>query len=59
MKKPITVPAGSFDAFKITTIGGLINLYYAPETRNIIKIGTEESDIYFDLQLKSMKSKSL
>ena len=54
-KETITVPAGSFDAFKIITLAESLNLYYAPEACNIIKIDTTpESSIYFDLQLKSM-----
>lgn len=41
----ITVPAGTFNAYDILVIGGLGNIYYAPEAKNIIKITGNFADV--------------
>jgi hypothetical protein len=40
----ITVPAGTFECYNITILGGLGNMYYAPIVKNIIKISGAFAD---------------
>ena len=49
----ITVPAGTFEAYNITVVGGLGSMYYAPDAGMIIKIeGRFEDVIPFITNLK-------
>jgi len=41
----ITVPAGTFNAYNISIIGRLGNIYYAPEVKNIVKIEGNFEDV--------------
>jgi hypothetical protein len=36
--EPVTVPAGTYNAYNITILNGTANCYYAPEVGNIIKL---------------------
>jgi hypothetical protein len=47
-KESVTVPAGTFEAYKVwIEEGGAVEYYYAPEANNIIKIQTHEDLDYF------------
>jgi len=37
-QKTISVEAGTFDAYKITALSGMGDIYYSPEVKNIVKI---------------------
>jgi len=37
-QKTISVEAGTFDAYKITVLSGIGDMYYSPEVKNIVKI---------------------
>lgn len=41
----ITVPAGTFNAYNISVVGGLGSIYYAPEVKNVIKITGNFEDV--------------
>ena len=41
----ITVPAGTFNAYDISVMGGLGNIYYAPEVKNIVKMKGNFEDV--------------
>jgi len=41
----VTVPAGTFNAYDISAMGGLGNIYYAPEVKNIVKMEGNFEDI--------------
>jgi len=41
----ITVPAGTYDAYNITILGGLANGFYAPTAGNIVKLTGNFEDI--------------
>ena len=58
-KEEVTVPAGTYEAYKIwVEEGGGVEYYYAPEVSNIIKIQTNEDFPfgYFRSELKSTES---
>ena len=55
-KENVTVPAGTYEAYKIwAEEGGIVEYYYAPEVNNLIKLQTNEELDYFYLnaELKS------
>lgn len=54
----ITTPAGPFEAFNITLIGGVAQCYFAPDAGNIVKISGDLAAIFpriqrFDMELLS------
>jgi len=47
----VTVPAGTYDAYKVwVEEGGIIEYFYAPQVNNIIKLQTNEELEYFTLR---------
>lgn len=55
-KENVTVPAGTYEAYKIwVEEGGVVEYYYAPKVNNIVKLQTNEELYYFNFkcELKS------
>lgn len=57
-KENVTVPSGTYEAYKIwAEEGGIVEYYYAPQVNNIIKLKTNEELDYFHLNVE-LKSTS-
>jgi hypothetical protein len=41
----ITVPAGTYEAYNITLVGGLAQCFYAPTAGNVVKIAGNLEEI--------------
>jgi hypothetical protein len=46
----ITVPAGTYEAYNVSIVGGLANIYYAPDAGNFIKFSGNFQNIFPSLR---------